>query len=473
MMLSAAERTSLLDASRPLAKLAFGLLLVLSPFRARIEIAARPDPPLYGDYTDFLLFWSDLAVLLTLGLWAVSLAARRRPVSFGPAFLALPVAGLLLVGWCGVPFAIDPALAAYTALRLTVMAALALYVVNEFEGLTQLRAPLAAMLAIQAVVVVAQVAGQHSVGLQGVGEHDLAPSLPVSVITALDGSRLVRGYGLADHPNILGGLLAFAMLLVVVPRRDDDGGARVLARHLFAIGAVALLLTFSRSAALGLIVGFAVLLGMLAGGATRDRAGVRGLVGAGLVATLACLPFLLAYGPYALARTDVSGAIETEARSANEREALTLAANEVFLAHPVLGVGLGGLPIAMRDAEPDFPFTYQPAHVVLVDVAAETGAVGALLYLAILVAPWLALVRHRHRWTPELAAASAALAAVTVVGLFDYYTWSYPAGRIWSWVILALWAAAYRRAAARATAPERPEASRAPAGAPLAEAAGA
>jgi hypothetical protein len=322
------------------------------------------------------------------------------------------------------------------------------------------------------VVVVAQVAGQHSVGLQGLGEHDLAPSLPVSVITAHDGSRLVRGYGLADHPNILGGLLAFAMLLIAVPRRDGDGGAAVIARHLFAVGAVALLLTFSRSAALGLLVGFAVLAGVLAGAPARDRAGVRGLVVTGFVAAIACLPFLLAYSPYALARTDVSGAIETEARSTNERDALTLAANDVFLEHPLLGVGLGGLPLAIRDAEPEFPFTYQPAHVVLLDVAAETGALGALLYLAILAAPWLALARHRHRWTPDLAAASAALAAVTVVGLFDYYTWSYPAGRIWSWVILALWAAAYRRAVERARASERPAAVTA-AGGTLPEAAGA
>jgi hypothetical protein len=28
--------------------------------------------------------------------------------------------------------------------------------------------------------------------------------------------------------------------------------------------------------------------------------------------------------------------------------------------------------------------------------------------------------------------------------LFDYYTWSYSAGRIWAWVVLGLWAVAYR-----------------------------
>ena len=470
-MLDERERSVLLDAARPLAKLAFGLLLVLSPFRARIELVARPTPPLYGDYTDFLLFWSDLAALLVLALWSVTLWARRgwRSISLGPPFLSLPIGGLLALGWIGVPFAVDPALAAYTAVRLTVLAALALYVLNEFEGVAQLRVPLAAMVGVQALVVVAQVSAGHSIGLEGLGEHVLDPSMAVSVVAAADGSRLVRGYGLADHPNILGGLLAFASLLLVVAAGRDDPAGRVWAKVLFAAGAAAVLLTFSRSAALALAVGLAVLGAMLLARRAADRSGLAHLVGAAALAAVVCLPLAVAYGPFVLARTDPFGGIETETRSISEREALTLAANEVFLNHPVLGVGLGGLPQAIRDSTPDFEYPYQPAHLVLLDVAAETGAIGALLYLAILVMPWLALARHRPRWTPDLAATSAALAAISVVGLFDYYTWSYPAGRIWTWVVLALWAAAYRRATAHAASTERPSAY----GGLTAEAAGA
>jgi hypothetical protein len=65
--------------------------------------------------------------------------------------------------------------------------------------------------------------------------------------------------------------------------------------------------------------------------------------------------------------------------------------------------------------------------------------------------PWLALWRRRRRWTPELAGASAALAATTVSGLFDYYTWSFPPGRIWVWLVLGLWAGAFARATAGPT----------------------
>jgi hypothetical protein len=60
--------------------------------------------------------------------------------------------------------------------------------------------------------------------------------------------------------------------------------------------------------------------------------------------------------------------------------------------------------------------------------------------------PWIALLRRRRSWTPELAGLSGALAALTVVGLFDYYPWTLTPGRIWAWLILGLWAMAYERA---------------------------
>jgi O-antigen ligase len=178
----------------------------------------------------------------------------------------------------------------------------------------------------------------------------------------------------------------------------------------------------------------------------RDHAGVRRWVGALVVAAIAVSPFVLADAPWVTARTDASGLIATEARSIDEREALAAEANQLFIDHPLLGVGLGGLPLAEQQANPSFGFSFQPAHIVLLDVAAETGILGGLLFLILLVAPWLALVRVRQRWTPDLAAASAALAAITVVGFFDYYTWTYPAGRIWAWLVLGVWAVAYRRA---------------------------
>ena len=93
---------------------AFVAVVVLSPWRARISLVTRRTPPIYGDFTDVLLFAGELALLVTLTLWGVDRLLAPRPIDLGPRFLAWPVAGLLVMATVGIPFATDPALAAYT-----------------------------------------------------------------------------------------------------------------------------------------------------------------------------------------------------------------------------------------------------------------------------------------------------------------------------------------------------------------------
>ena len=426
--------------------LGFVALVVLSPLRARFQLMSRPTVPVYSDFTDFLLFWSDIAAIATIGLWGLSLVLARRRIWFGPRFLAWPVATLLVVAWLGVPFAVDVPLAAYNALRLVFLVLLALYVINEIDRLDRLVVPVGLMIVVQAVVGIGQVVGQKSLGLSDLGEHVLSPILGVAVVTAHDGTRYLRAYGLSDHPNILGGLLAMALLLV--------GGAIALDRErrhtwrivVFALGTAALLLTFSRGAWFGLLAGMVVMVGMLA--MLRDRAALSRLGVACMAGLIVAAPFVAPYRDVLEARTEASGQSAKDFRAVSEREAVSDATTHLVVDHPVLGVGIGTLPLAVKQIRPSFAYHYEPASVVLLDVTAETGLVGGAAYIVLLVAPWLALARHRRRWTGELAVASGALAALTAVGLFDYYTWTYSSGRIWAWLVLGLWAAMYRKAVA-------------------------
>ncbi len=455
--MTAESRARVAGVADAVARIASGALIVLSPFRARIVLLARPDPPVYGDFTDLLVTWSDLALALVLVAWLVSLVARPRRIALGPRFLAWPVAGLVIVAWLGVPFSGDPVVAADNAVRLVALVALAAFVVNEITDLSRIRLPLILMIGAQAVVAIGQFVGQRSLGLGGLGEHLLAPDLGVSVVTAADGTRYLRGYGLADHPNILGGLLAVGLLLLIGIGASSSGrrtaasvAAGAAAAAVVGIGAAALFVTFSRAAWLGAAVGLAVLMAMLL--SIGGRMALRSVGAVVLGGAIVVAPFIGPALPVLAARTDLGPPIATEVRSIDERAALAEAANAIFIAHPILGVGIGTLPTAMRAADPAFAWDYQPASVVVLDVAAETGLFGALCYLAILVGPWLALVRRRGRWTRTLAATSAALAAIEIVGLFDYYPWTYDAGRIWTWVLLGLWVVAYRAAGTAAEA---------------------
>ena len=163
------------------------------------------------------------------------------------------------------------------------------------------------------------------------------------------------------------------------------------------------------------------------------------------------LPFLWHNATYLGMRANATDAAtatsDDEGRSIYERSVLTTAANQLFAQHALTGIGLGAFPVALEIAYPNLTINYQPAHVVLLDVAAETGLLGALFYIALTVAPWLALWVNRRQldFSVELIGATSLLLAITVVGFFDYYTWLLAPGRLWQWLAWGFWGMIYQR----------------------------
>jgi O-antigen ligase len=345
-----------------------------------------------------------------------------------------------------VPFAVDPELSLFNVLVVVSFVGLALYVLNEVESVSQLLPAIAMMIVIQALVAAGQLVNQGSLGLQPLGEYNLDPvNSGISVVWPEGHDRLLRAYGLSDHPNILGGVLACSLVLVATCLRLYRGAYSTLLIGLFGLGVAGLFATFSRGAALGLAGGVGVSMALLL--IRRDWTNLRLWLIACLAAALLVVPLIVAYAPYLGARVNPTAQADgsTEERALSERDALLKKTNEIFLDHPLTGVGVGGLPSAMFEVEPHFEYHHSPAHIVILVVAAETGVFGAVFYGLLMVVPWLLLWVHRRRLTPELIGVSGALLAITVVGFFDYYTWSLNGGRFWFWLALGLWLLAYRR----------------------------
>ncbi len=220
------------------------VVLVLSPLRAWLDVGFD-----VGGWASPMTAWSLVAALVTLGFWVVSLAASPRRIRVGPLFVALPVAGLLVVSWLGIAVSIDPVLTAQTALVFALVTALGVYVLNEVDGIERLAIPLMAMVVVQAVVAIGQVVAQSSIGLTVArGAGPAVPSTAGSASSLLPTGQLsLRAYGLTDHPNVLGGILAFALIILASVR--GLAGRRSTGRWVvFAVGVVALFLTFSRAA---------------------------------------------------------------------------------------------------------------------------------------------------------------------------------------------------------------------------------
>ena len=376
-----------------LAAIAFAVVIVLSPLAARFDLLARPVPDVAPAYTDLLLPWAYVAMIATIGLWLLGVALRPRPLRFGPAFIWIPAVGLLAIVGLGTAVSIDPQLASFNAAKLAVTIGIGWYVVNEVDRLDRIILAVLVMVGSQAGIAIVQAATQHAIGLGWLQELRFAPDVPgVSIVATDEGVRWVRAYGLASHPNILGGVLAFG-LLVIAGAQGRGAWTRLIRMAVFGLGVAALFLTFSRAAWIAFAVGLAVAIVMLA--IRRDRPGFRRWVAAALTAGVIGAALAVPFLPYLAARAHVSGPVPTETRSIDERLANADLGLRVIAEHPLLGTGLGTMPQAMRLTDPTFDYAFQPTHVVIVDVAAETGLAGALCYLVLVVAPWVALVRSQ------------------------------------------------------------------------------
>lgn len=438
------------------ARLAFILTIVTLPWRMRFSIRERPQGSVYGDYTDFLLFLPDIMLLFTLSFWLLSLWLRHRPLSLGPAFISLPLAGLILMGLLSVFGSVDPALSIYHSIRLLLLFGFYLYILNEVSSFVELALPAGLLIFPQAVVGILQVLTQRSTNLPLLGEYALDPSWSGVSIAWANGARFLRAYGLSDHPNILGGCLAFALLILSVRYVTPQPGSRLpILSALFALGSLALLVTLSRSAWLvflaGSFLGISLLVrhGYFLAGKRWFWLGVSSLV--------VLIPFLLYMAPYLGVRLGVQSSfkdVPSEEQSLGERQLLNSAANQLFSSQPLTGIGLGAFSVALEEKFPDFPVDYQPAHMVLLDAAAETGIFGALFYALLLIAPWLVLWLRRGQiqFTVSLIGASALLLAVSLLGFFDYYTWLLVPGRLLAWTSWGVWGSVYR--SARKSEPE-------------------
>jgi O-antigen ligase len=387
----------------------------------------------------------------------------------GPWFLFAPLTGFVVLGAAGIALSADPTFSAYRTVRLLCLLALYLAVLNLPLKPDWVAWPVMGAVAIQAVVALPQFTRGRSLGLARLGEVTVEAAWPGASVVMVGEQRWLRAYGLTQHPNLLGGCLMGMLLLVGGYYLMQPGRRRIVPLLVVGAGLMALLLTFSRAAWLGTVVGGATLAGSLllarrhaareAGNPSGERQGpgrstILLLVGvvAAVLAAFVVLNWPLLRPRLGLASQGV------ETRSVEARVMQFQAAGALIKEHPVLGVGLGAYPTALywwaRELVADYP-VYQPVHNVLLLATAELGLLGGGLWLGLIALPWpMLLARARRRapagradaggsgsWvTPWMAGLSGALAGLIVVSFLDSYVWSSHQGRLLLWLVLGLWA---------------------------------
>ena len=419
------------------ARIFFAASIVLAPFRLRATLWTRPFFPVYSDYTDFLLFACDVPVYFMLVFWGCSLLIAPRRLRLGNSFIFFLLAGLTVAAWVSVLGSVDAVISRYQAFHFVVLLIYYLFIVNEIVSAWWVIVPVFFQAMVQAPIGVGQFFAQSSLGLQALGEHKLDPLVKGASIIPVNGERVLRAYGLADHPNILGGCLAFAMviLLAVVLYGERRKSLISAAGILFIFPAF--LLTFSRSAWLSFFI--ASLFLAVFNGLTRSWESVIRLCLLG-AACVAVATVLVMRDGLVFGKRFNGGDVAGDGPMV-ERVFLMEKGNTLFVEHSAIGVGLGASPLAMKLRFGDFPVSYQPPHFTPLTVSLETGVLGGAFYFILFLLPFMDfLIRWRmYIHNPVGMGVMALLLAIFVVNLFDYYTWSYTSGRIWQWLAWALY----------------------------------
>ena len=443
---------------------ALAAFLLTLPFWRHRVLLHRPGDPVFFEFHDITLYTNELLGWAAVGAWLLSrLAARKKGhLRLGPWFVTGPLAGFWLLGAMGIPFAVDPLYAGYQTFRLLLLAALYLLLVNAPLRRGAIAWPLAAGMVLQAAVAVPQFLLGRSIGLRRLGEVVMDAGWPGASVVMVGDARWLRAHGFTQHPNLLAGCLMAMLLVVGGYYLAQSTWKRLPLLIALSLGFTTLLLTFSRAAWLGLLLGGGTMVATLVWARHRGQWSPNwptvGFLAAVLL--LVAVGFVAVNWPLLQPRLGLTSQ-GTEIRSVEARLLQIPAARELIRMRPVLGVGLGNYPTALyrlaRDMVRAYP-VYQPVYNVVLLVTAELGILGGLLWLGLISLPWLNLWLRRGqiRITPWWAGLSGALLALTTVSFFDSYVWASHQGRLMMWLVLGLWAREWETGREYGTAEQEP-----------------
>lgn len=243
-----------------------------------------------------------------------------------------------------------------------------------------------------------------------------------TAVVETDSGRLLRAYGTFPHPNVFGGYLAvalvtFAWLIRSLPSLLATRCSLFSAVPIILLSAT-LIITFSRSAWLGLAIGFLILIALML---MRHRVLPSRALPIIILGLITLLSTLFVFHTQVFSRVQLTGRVEQI--SVTERASQFSRFDDVFVMNPVLGVGSGAYTFALSKIDPGGQaWDYQPIHNVFLLVLGELGVVGlaALLYLMIRVDQ----VSARASKTAGGMLGLCLGITLLIISLFDHYSFS-------------------------------------------------
>ncbi len=339
--------------------------------------------------------------------------------------------GLLIVFcvvlMCGILLSVNPSAGWLGFVKFIEFIFLGWYIATHVvQAITFLRIAFPVGIVSESILAILQFLQQHSVG--GVwyflGERTFSGTTPGIANASLHGELVMRPYATFPHPNVLAGYLLMGLLFIAFACREAGVFKRALYIGACVIGIIALLLTLSRtSIVLGMVLGAYVFL--------RNALPKKAIVLLGTIATVIIVLLLPRFFD-----TTILG------ESFLFRKQLLASSWQLFLSHPLLGVGinnfLSNLPILDRSLQ------IQPVHNIYALVLSETGLFGFCLTGIFVFASVKRVLRPSFEIQSQKNMRNFLLCSLFVflfVGLEDHYFLTLQQGQLLTTLIFGIcWA---------------------------------
>ena len=248
------------------------------------------------------------------------------------------------------------------------------------------------------------------------------------VVIETNAGRFLRAYGSFDHPNILGGMMVLGLLLVLCLslKKEIGRNARLFYLIDFSVLYSALLVSFSRTAILALILSAPFII---------FYAWQRGLFQKKLIGLFIFLTIFISaaivipYYDLFLIRAQTTSRLEN--KSISERELYLKQAEGLIIKKPIQGFGLGNytLAVAKADNYTNPYWYYQPVHNYWLLIWAELGVFGLIVILLFWFGVFKADLKN-GLWPIVLA--------LGVFSLLDHWLWTQNIGILVFFMIAGL-----------------------------------
>ncbi len=257
----------------------------------------------------------------------------------------------------------------------------------------------------------------------GLAEHSVS-TLGTSVVENNVG-RYLRAYGSFDHPNVLGGVMAIALIYILFLSFKKTLSKKYWFCYLsaFAVLYSALLVSFSRSALLVFFISAPLVL-IIAKKPSKKLMAIYILL-----ILIVSLIIVIPNKDLFLVRAAASSRLEQ--KSLDERVSYLTQAISIIKTKPIQGVGLGNYVVAEKtlDKSSHEAWFYQPVHNYWLLLWSEIGIIGlggALVFWIF----WFDESRRKNIWPLFLV--------FFILSFFDHWLWTSSLGLVLFFMMAAV-----------------------------------